>query len=202
MMTTTRIELAGTASDQLWLRAQAGDHSAYARLILDFSPQIHASLGLAVARSRHWTRSRKDDVSDLLQEALLFLLVRGPAVVKRWHKDSEVPIEATFRLVATRIARSYLRSGRRSAWAELPSEDDGEFKAAERTEEALLARDSLRRLFAGSCSPRSLAIVRALYVEGRTLDEVCRSWRVNRNTVYCTTRRFRARAKTLVASEH
>jgi DNA-directed RNA polymerase specialized sigma24 family protein len=198
-------ELTNAPNAELCAVARGGNQQAYAELVLRFRPQMRASLRAALARSRHWTRNRADDIPDLLQELQVLLLRQGPRFLST-AKDGvdDVPPEARFRAAAKRVARSYLRSGRRSAWAELPGADDIEaLTVTDRTEEVLLARDSLRRTFSGVSGrgQGSAAIVHALYVEGRALDEVCLSWRVSRNSVYCATRRFRAHARALATGE-
>lgn len=197
-----RSELSATPTGELWELARNGDRAAYAALVLRHSPQMRASLRAIVARSRHWTRARPEDIPDLLQELHVLLLSRGPGFLACGADSPEVDVELAFRVAATRMARSYLRSGRRSAWAEIPSTGDVEVLAvAERTEEALLARDRLRRAFMGTGVARAQAIVRAIYIEGQSLDEVCQCWRVTRNSVYCTAKRFRAYVRALEATE-
>jgi DNA-directed RNA polymerase specialized sigma24 family protein len=199
---TMNTHLANAPSAELCEVARRGNQAAYAELVLRFSPQMRASLRSTIARSRHWGRDRPEDVSDLLQELMLLLLTQGPAFLGSGEGGGEVPTEARFRTAASRLARSYMRNGRRSAWAELPSTGDIDLLAGpERTEDVLAARDSLRRTFAGVGVGTARAIVHALYVEGRDLDEICRAWQISRNSVYCATRRFRAHARTLAESQ-
>jgi DNA-directed RNA polymerase specialized sigma24 family protein len=196
------IELSAKANRDLWALARGGDRAAYAALVLRFSPQMRASLRGVVGRSRHWTRARPEDIADLLQELHVLLLSRGPAFLDPSVSDSNSGIEVAFRLAAKRVARSYLRSGRRSAWAESPSADDvNELATSEEPDQALQARDRLRRAFAAAGGSRGRAIVQALYVEGRTLDEICQCWHVSRNSIYCVATRFRAHVKALEAGE-
>lgn len=196
------IDLSAKPTSELWELARNGDRAAYAAVVLRHSPQMRASLRTILGRSRHWTHARPEDIADLLQDLHVLLLSRGPSFLGLEKDGPVLGVEVAFRVAATRVARSYLRSGRRSAWAELPSAGDVETLAvAERTEEALQARDRLRRAFGAVGGGRSQAIVCALYVEGRSLDEVCDSWRVTRNSIYSAAKRFRANVKALEADD-
>jgi DNA-directed RNA polymerase specialized sigma24 family protein len=180
--------------------ARNDDREAYAALILRFLPQMTGTLRTTLLKSRRFGHAREDEVSDLLHEVCVRLWERGPRVLEACEPDSGLTLECLFRTVAQSVARSHLRSGRRSAWAELPS-DDAEWSQAGvvRPEETLLARDRLRRVFGRSGDGRTCAIMHALYCEGRSLDEVCSTFAITRNAVYCATRRFRESAQALEA---
>jgi DNA-directed RNA polymerase specialized sigma24 family protein len=173
--------------------------AAYAALILRFMPQMTGTIRATLARTRYYgSGARSDDVSDLLHDVCVRLWERGPKFLEAWQEDRDLTLECLFRSAAQRVALSHVRSGRRSAWAERPSSDEVLSRATTgRVEETLVARDRLRRVFRRSRDRRACAMLHALYVEGRSLDEVCAAFSVTRNAVYCATRRFRASAQEL-----
>jgi DNA-directed RNA polymerase specialized sigma24 family protein len=186
------------AEATLLASARNDDREAYAALILRFVPPMTRTIRATLLKTRRFERTREHEVSDLLHEVCVRLWERGPRVLERCEPVSGLTLECLFRTVAQSVARSHLRSGRRSAWAEWPSDDEQLSKASVvRPEETLLARDRLRRLFGRSGDGRTCAIVHALYCEGRSLDEVCATFAVTRNAVYCAIRRFRESARAL-----
>ncbi len=180
--------------------ARNRNREAYAALILRFMPHMSRTIRATLLKASRFGHAREDEVSDLLHEVCMRLWERGPQFLESWEPVSGLTLECLFRTVAQSVARSHLRSGRRSGWAEWPS-DEGELsKASEaRLEETLLARDRLRRVFGRSGDERTCAILHALHCEGRSLAEVCVAFAVTRNAVYCATRRFRQSAHSLEA---
>ncbi len=159
----------------------------------------------AMARGIRWTlssrRCHRTDPQDLLHDVVLTLIERGPESLAGWD-PSKGTLECFFRVVASGLARSFLRSGRRSGWAEIPSEDAiQQATSSACLEDALVARDSLARSFGRVRDARTRAILEAIYVDGRRLDEVCETWSMSVNAVYCTQKRFRALVQEESASD-
>lgn len=190
------------AVNDLLRDTRRGDTRAFALLVAHFAVEMRRTIHATLAQSRHWKRSiGPDDVSDVLQDVMLLLLERGPAWLDKWEPSLGLSLAGSFRWAANRAARSYLRSGRRSRWAETACEDHvlADAVVEHCTEAALTARDELRRWWAACPSDRSRNILLALYVDQMPIDEICARWSITTNAVYCATRRSRPRNKSLAA---
>jgi RNA polymerase sigma factor (sigma-70 family) len=189
-----------SATADLTQHALRGDAEAFASLVGYFSGDMRRTIHATLAKSRHWNRSvGPDDVSDVLQDVVLMLLERGPKWLAGWEPSLGLSLVGSFRWTACRAARSYLRSGRRSRWAEIASDDEVLARSGREhdTEAALAARDELRRWWATRPSDQARNILLALYVEQLPVDEICARWSLSPNAVYCATRRSRSDKKSL-----
>ncbi len=141
---------------------------------------------------------QRQDLIDLVHDVFLALLDRDARVLRSWDPKKGLSLANFVGLVAEREAGSILRSGRRSAWAEEPSDDIVERASHDASsEQRVEARQELELLLhhlQSHLSPRGHELFRALYVEHLPMDELCERHQISRNAAYT----FKSRLKKLV----
>jgi RNA polymerase sigma-70 factor (ECF subfamily) len=138
----------------------------------------------------------RSDVLDLTQQMLLLLFDRGARVLSGWEPERGLSLENFVGLVVEREAFAFLRSGRRSAWAETPTSDDvlDAHSEPSSTDRQVTCRDELRKLWRRlqlQLSPRGTALFHALLVEQQSVEEVCDTFNMSANALYSFRSRLR-----------
>lgn len=191
-----------TQSDsELIHAALAREAGASRQLVLRFAPIIRHRVARALVRHhvRMGHAARREDIDDLQHDVFVTLYDRGAHVLRTWDPARGLSLDNFIGLVAQREADAILRSGRRSAWAEVSTVDDVMPVTIDKhcPERTLAAREALhmtwqtlhRRL-----SPRSLLLFQALFMHDQSVPQVCAQYDMTANAVYL----FRTRLQTVI----
>lgn len=139
------------------------------------------------------------DVDDLAHDVFLVLFDREGRVLQAWDPARGLSLRNFVGLIAQREAGAILRSGRRSAWAEDPTQDDVQLGVEGHTpERQLAAREELGLLLERlreRLSPRGLMLFEALFSDHQAVEQVCARFGMTPNAVYS----YRSRLQALVS---
>jgi RNA polymerase sigma-70 factor (ECF subfamily) len=186
-------------------RALAGDAQAQRDLVCVLLPVIRARCLVGLRRRARGVppgRDAQQECADLTQEVLTFLVADACRVLRAWDPSRGLSLKNYVGLIAARQVSSILRTGRRSPWTEEPTAegDLAEIAGAVRAEPNVIARELLdlvlQRLYE-EISPRGMLLFRALVVEERAIDEVCRDFAMTEAAVYAWRSRLLRRARQL-----
>ncbi len=164
-----------------------GDREATERLVTLLGPVVLARAArMAMRRGR-----RRDDpiVEDLGQDVFSVLFANDARVLRAWEPSRGLSLVNFVGLIAEREASSILRSGRRSAWNESPTELEqleGLVGAAPE-EHKVDARDILVEIverLREQLSPRGLELFQALIVDERSTEDVGQAHGLSAAAVY------------------
>ncbi|HET9929590.1 MAG TPA: hypothetical protein VFQ35_02835 [Polyangiaceae bacterium] len=187
---------------ELLRRVRSGEPSAREAFLVRVTDVVRVRVGRVLARaSRNRAQAdlRRRDLLDLMQDVFVVLLDRDAKVLAAWEPERGLSLDGFVGLVAERETLAFLRSGRRSAWAEHPSEDivdegvedvSPELQASAKEELSLLLDYLSDRL-----SPQGALLFQALYVDHASLEDVCERFSMSPGAVYS----FRTRLKRLLA---
>jgi RNA polymerase sigma factor (sigma-70 family) len=164
---------------ELVAAALDGQRAAVARLVARLTPVIQARVARCVLRYRPRSGQVRQDVDDLAQDVFLRLFEERGRVLSSWDPARGLSLENFAGLVAERLAISSLRTGKRNPWRE--DEADEEAIAAMPSAEAGPAEEVASADFMGrlherlreTLTPLGLHLFNLLYVEERSVDEVC-----------------------------
>jgi RNA polymerase sigma-70 factor (ECF subfamily) len=142
-------------------------------------------------------------VDDLSQDVFLRLFEDQGRVLRTWDPERGLSLENFAGLVAERLAISSLRSGKRNPWREDEAEDEvlaaapsGEATPAE----AVASADFMGRLhdrLRETLTPLGMRLFDLLYVEERSVEEVCTATALSADAVYAWRSRLRRTAQGL-----
>ena len=184
------------------LRVRCGDAAAREAFLGRVTEVVRLRVGRVLARAsrrREQLDLRRRELLDLMQDVFVALLDRDAKVLAAWDPERGLTLEGFVGLVAEREALAFLRSGRRSAWAEQPTDDlvddvspdvSPELQAAAKEQLSLLFDYLSERL-----SPQGALVFEALYVTHSPLEDICARFSMTPVAVYS----FRTRLKRLVA---
>lgn len=167
----------------------------YGELIVELTPVIRGHVRRALARCGNF-RATEDRVADLVQEAILMLLSRGPGLLQSWDPTRGLPLSAFVGLIAGRATVSLLRSGRRSARAEQPT-DARAFEAMTDSlhpERVVEAREAVRvamEQVSIRLDERGAELFESLFLHEDATEQACERFNITPNAVYCFRRRTR-----------
>lgn len=185
----------------------AGDRAARHRLVVQLSPVVRHRVARVLihrARGNVHDHTGRQELLDLVQDVFVLLLRDGGKVLASWRSTDGLSLLNFVGLVAEREATTMLRSGRRSAWAEAPTDDicetSGRFTDGDSVtpEGQVGAREELEMLSAfisERLSPRALELFRALFVNNESIEDICLRFSMAPAGVYT----FRSRVRALVA---
>ena len=187
-------------------RALAGDAQAQRELVAVLLPVIRARALVGLRRRAHSGRRGRDaqqECGDVTQEVLAFFVADRCRVLRAWDPARGLSLKNYVGMIAARQVSSILRTGRRSPWTEEPTaeSDLAEMAGAIGPEPHVIAREMLSLLVGRlyeELSPRSMMLFRALVVEERPIDEVCRDFAMTDAAVYAWRSRLVRRVKQLV----
>jgi RNA polymerase sigma-70 factor (ECF subfamily) len=173
------------------------DPQASRALVHALMPGIQARIHAVLSRSGRATPSR-ESVAEYAQEVFLALFENDCRVLRSWDPERGASLKTFVNLVAERVVLGILRSGRRSAWLEDPTEDATIEVLAGDTQSLEVPigdRDHLRKLLDAlkiALPPRGVALFIALYAEERDIEDVARQFEMTPNAVYIWRNRLKA----------
>jgi RNA polymerase sigma-70 factor (ECF subfamily) len=183
--------------------AIAGDRAAVQRLVACLTPVIQARVARCVLRYRPGGGHVRQDVDDLSQDVFLRLFEEQGRVLKTWDPGRGLSLENFAGLVAERLAISSLRTGKRNPWREDAAEDavlaavpSGEATPAEEVASADFMGSLYERL-RETLTPLGMQLFNLLYVEERSVEEVCAATALSADAVYAWRSRLRRTAQGL-----
>jgi DNA-directed RNA polymerase specialized sigma24 family protein len=192
-----------TCDRELVRRGVARDAVASQQLVVRLTPIVQHRVRHALSYHRSTQRGyalERSDVLDLTQHMLLLLFEDGARILSNWEPERGLSLENFVGLVVEREALAFLRSGRRSAWAETPTSDDilAGHSEPSSTDRQIACRDELTKLW--QClqlqlSPRGLALFHALLVEQRPVEEICDTFHMSANALYSFRSRLRDKVR-------
>jgi RNA polymerase sigma-70 factor (ECF subfamily) len=157
---------------------------------------------LALTAARRSTPPGRQHLLDLVQDVFVLLLDPAGRVIRAWEPERGLSLENFVGLVAEREAQSFVRSGRRSAWAECPEEDVAKDRAEPgNVEELVAARQELDQLYtfvSERLSPKGVLLFRALFVARDSIEETSAQFSMTATAVYT----FRSRFRDLIRQWH
>jgi RNA polymerase sigma-70 factor (ECF subfamily) len=164
---------------------------------------IQARVARCVLRFKPRSGQVRQDVDDLAQDVFLRLFEESGRVIASWDPARGLSLENFAGLVAERLAISSLRTGKRSAWRE--DEADEEALAAVPSVEAGPAEEVASVDFMGrlherlreTLTPLGMHLFNLLYVEERSVEEVCAATELSADAVYAWRSRLRRTAQSL-----
>lgn len=188
---------------ELVAAAVGGQRAAVARLVARLTPVIQARVARCVLRYKPRSGQVRQDVDDLAQDVFLRLFEDGGKVLSSWDPARGLSLENFAGLVAERLAISSLRTGKRNPWRE--DEADEEALAALPSAEVgpaeqVASGDFLGRLherLRETLTPLGMQLFNLLYVEERTVEEVCAATQLSADAVYAWRSRLRRTAQGL-----
>jgi RNA polymerase sigma-70 factor (ECF subfamily) len=188
---------------ELVAAALDGQRAAVARLVARLTPVIQARVARCVLRYKPRSGQVRQDVDDLAQDVFMRLFEQRGRVLSSWDPARGLSLENFAGLVAERLAISSLRTGKRNPWRE--DEADEEALAAVPSAEAGPAEEVASADFMGrlherlreTLTPLGLHLFNLLYVEERSVDEVCAATKLSADAVYAWRSRLRRTAQGL-----
>lgn len=176
---------------ELARRALSGDPVATRRFVGAVLPVVQARIARVLVRRRAGSgRDVRQEVEDLAQEVFAALFENDGRVLRAWDPARGLSLANFCGLVAEREAASILRSGRRSPWADDPTdvgdlerdlgvEPDFEARLATREQLELLV-DRVRE----ALSPLGLEMFERLVVQEEAVESVCAATGMSADAVY------------------
>jgi RNA polymerase sigma-70 factor (ECF subfamily) len=178
-------------------RALAGDPEARRALVLATLPVVQARVARVLSRrGARDGRSVRQEVEDLTQEVYASLFEDDGRVFRAWDATRGLSLANFCGLVAEREASTILRSGRRSPWADTPTEADVFDRAShgrDDVEAVVSSREQLERLVDAvrvSLSPLGLVMFERLVVSGEPVDRIAESSGMTIDAVYAWKKRL------------
>jgi RNA polymerase sigma factor (sigma-70 family) len=187
-------------------RALAGDESALSRLVSCLTPVIQSHVARTLLRWRSGaasSRNVRQEVEDLSQEIFLVLFADDGKVLRTWEPGRGLTFASFVGMVAERRAASFLRSGRRSPWQDIPTllEDLDSVAPESGPEEIAASREQfellLQRLTA-ELSPLGRHLFDLLFLRELSPAEVAEQTGLSADAVYAWRSRLRRLARRLL----
>jgi DNA-directed RNA polymerase specialized sigma24 family protein len=172
-------------------RAIEGDRRAMHRLVAELTPVIQARAARVLLR-RSLTRSRdvRQDVLDMTQQSFVALFGDGARLLRSWDPARGLSLANFVGLVAEQQVLAVLRSRCKNPWLDEPvaPEDLDAAAESERGPERIAAsKEALAAVLEAlrdRLSDQGLAMFQWLYVEERSVDEVCALAETSEGAVY------------------
>lgn len=185
-------------------RALAGEREAVDALVRKLRPVLQTEIGFALLPlSRSQGRDARQETLDLVQDVLMSLLADDGKLLRRWEPARGSSLESFVRLIARRHVARVVRSKRRNPYAErpLPGETlDLQPSGGPELEHRLEARDRLDHMLdhvRQRLDERGLLLFELLYVEERSVEDVCAATGMTRDAVYAWRCRLKRQLKSL-----
>lgn len=172
-------------------RALAGDRRAVRELIAELSPVIQARAGRLLAR-RPLTRSRdiRQEVLDLTQHVFVDLFRDDARLLRSWDPERGLSLANFVGMIAEQRVLAVLRNRNKNPFRDEPTAPEdldvgadsarGPERIAASKEALATVLDALR----GRLSDQGLAMFHWLFVEGRSVEEVCALADTSADAVY------------------
>ena len=184
------------------LRAADGEREAQRMLVRRLTPIIHARVAATLEQSP--ISPTRELVEDLVQDVWASLSARRFADLRRWDPDRGASLTTFVAVCAQRRTVDFLRSGRRTACAEVATTPcDLELKSGSEAtmERTVAARDFAGRLISAlrhELSPRGKEALNALFIDELSMDEAARQLSTTTTALYSWRRNIRRLALQLV----
>jgi DNA-directed RNA polymerase specialized sigma24 family protein len=189
---------------ELYNAALTQEPAAVRRFVVRITPLVQARVARTLLKYRGASSmDTAQEVKDMLQEVLLVLFAHDARVLKAWDEERGLSLENFIGLVSERETISMLRSGKRSAWRETSTDETTLFEAASvhnHTEASLLSADMLKVLLQQMhlhTSPLGFAVFRMMFVEERSVEDICTQLSMSDDAVYAWKSRLVKQAKKL-----
>ena len=188
----------GTWTPAALEEALSGKDEALLRLIRDLTPYVQREAAVVLFQRASSGRDPRQELEDMTQEVLTQLLARDGRRLRWWVPERGLSFGSYVKLVARQQVGMILRSGKRSPWCDVPTQDieleralpPDPSRPADQTE----AKDALQyfmKLLEEHFDERGQILFELLYVDEYDVDEVCRRMSMSRDAVYAWRRRFR-----------
>ncbi|MCU0664140.1 MAG: sigma-70 family RNA polymerase sigma factor [Myxococcota bacterium] len=194
------------------------------RFVKDITPVLQVRIGRILLRCRKGISIAqvRQETEDLCQETFAQLFAQDARVLRSWDESKGLSLKNFVGLVAERVALSWLRTGRKSAWRELPlaaedltqtadngfeSEPDHRHSSQSpgSPENQVANRQTLEKVISRlkeELPPNGLQVFFLIYVEGKSTEEVCDIMNIKLDTVYSWRSRLLKRTHALLAELH
>jgi DNA-directed RNA polymerase specialized sigma24 family protein len=160
-------------------------------LVVELTPVIQARAARVLLR-RSLTRSRdiQQEVLDLAQQVFVALFGDGAKLLRSWDPARGLSLANFVGLVAEQQVLAILRSRRKNPWLDepvAPEDLDGTTESERGPERIAASKEALAAVIEalrGRLSDQGLAMFQWLYVEGRSVEEVCALAETSEGAVY------------------
>lgn len=137
----------------------------------------------------------------MVQEVFLFLVANDGAALRAWDPARGRSLPSFVRLVARHRVLSFLRSGRRSPWTEEPTLlSDMTLEPTPSPESEVGLREEAQRIveeLQKVLTPRGRKLFEEIYLEERSVAEVCARHGLSRDALYAWRTRTRRQVREL-----
>ncbi len=180
-------------------RAIEGDAAAMRGLVSLLRPAIQAEVAWTLQRFAPHGRGRdpRQELADMVQEVFLSLIDNEGRILVAWDPTRGRSLLSFVRLVARHQVVSRLRSNRRCPWTEEPTPLElMDFEPAPSLEAQVANADEARQvvgLLREELSTRSMLMFEGLYVEERSVEEVCEEFGLSKDALYAWRSRMKRR---------
>lgn len=170
--------------------ALAGDAAHMRELVALLRPFVQVEVAWTLRRFAPAGRNRdpRQETADMVQEVFLALFDRDGRILRAWDPSKGRGLTSFVKLVARHQVVSVLRSNRRCPWTEEPTPVERMELGSGASPEALFVEaESARRLVEAlreQLSTRSMYLFEELYVEERSVDDVCSDVGMTRDALY------------------
>lgn len=182
-------------------RALRREAAACRELVDRLTPVVQRQVNAALLRRRCGTR---EDVKDLTQEVFRILLDDDGRALRRWSPEGGATLEGWVGLIAERKVATILESGRKSGYAEQPTERhllEGRRSPAPSPEATAVSRDELARVLDQlrvTLSDQGYELFVLLFVEQRDVAWLVANRNMSRDAVYAWRSRLGKQAREIL----
>ncbi|MCA9690968.1 MAG: sigma-70 family RNA polymerase sigma factor [Nannocystaceae bacterium] len=188
--------------------AVAGDSRAMRTLVDMLSPVIHTEIAFALQRRAiPARRDGRQDICDFVQETFVELLANDGRTLLRWDEARGRSLRSFVRLVARRRVARIFRGHRGNPWSDDPTEndrfdylsppDDSQSRRLETRQQL----DEVLAALRSRLSDRGMTLFELLYVEQRSVNEVCQRMNMSRAAVDTWNSRLRKLVRSLTPAD-
>jgi DNA-directed RNA polymerase specialized sigma24 family protein len=180
-----------TVDATLVQQALEGDRQALRRLVDALTPVIQVRVAQVLLRNPQTARRNiEHEVADLTQEVFMALFAEGGRALKAWDATRGLSFPNFVGLLASRLAITVLRSGRRNPFLHAPTEPSDLEASAEPSpgpEPRAVSREVLGVLLGRletALSPKGFELFCRLFVEQEPVEAVCAATGLSADAVY------------------
>ena len=185
-------------------RALQGDRAAVRTVVDALTPTIQARVARTLIRRRPLGPARDihQEVEDLCQQVFVALFADGARPLRAWNPGRGLPLASFVGLIAEHEVNSVLRSQRRNPWTDDPTEAeqlDGPTNEGG-PERTAASREVLQKVLTRlreTLSDRGMQMFYWLYVDGRTVEDICQMADMKPDAVYAWRSRLGKQARQL-----
>lgn len=185
-------------------RAIDGDASAMRALVSVLRPAVQAEVAWTLQRFSPYGRGRdpRQELADMVQEVFLSFIENEGRILAAWDPARGRSLHSFARLVARHQVVSVLRSNRRCPWTEEPTPVElMDFEPSPSPEARVADADEARQVVAllrEELSTRSMLMFEGLYVQERSVDEVCEEFGLSRDSLYAWRSRMKRKLQKIL----